>query len=85
MNDVRFELWLIDAWADGDDGWVWNDRQHAGSYTAKLPDTVESTVRAMLDDPANAEFDWYGANECEVRDREGKPFLQIVIAERRNP
>jgi len=45
---ATFELWEIDAWADGEGGWTWNDKFRLGQPFTSATDDLKGLFRRKL-------------------------------------
>lgn len=45
----QYTVWQIDAWTDGDGGWIWNDRMELGKITFLETDLRQDILRTFRD------------------------------------
>ena len=65
MNAKTYKVLSIDAWADGDDGWMWNAWFNVGAIALDINSEDETILEVMVDEGYLTQL---GANLSMVED-----------------
>lgn len=81
----RFELRTVDAWAEPDGGWVWNESRHVGyldTFSRNVRRAFRRAVRRLGWDYGRSYAVQYDGDVYELVDRKsGKPVFACLYVE----
>jgi hypothetical protein len=86
MQVSKYRVWVLDAWADGEDGWTVNDRNCLCTIKLRFRDdrTFDAAFRRMLGKHwlkprVRVDLDFESCPDVYVYSKAGQPYYQFEL------